>query len=346
MIHKNSHNKQTAIIATIFALSFLLLGLSACTTQKIYCQEPNTVIDNTCCLDIDKNNECDPQKTASQETTPSQEISSTSEQTLSKDDAQNAFAQHFADAWTKQDFKEIYTLFTDNYRDQISQDEFVWLAAKKNKQLGITKVNVYRVFGDTIEYDLVQNDPRIKNSARGSFVSVNGKYYHRPFNYFRTLEVSDVCENVSSCILSYAEEFQKPEVCDLAGSQRIECKESFGKTFTFEDERVTCNQVHDYFEKSACILNVSLKYAREDACWDLSQDPQLFTCLGHIAALRQNVELCWEYMKNFTFAGDTVKHAYCIYGYVDQTKDHTKCKKMEHRGNILIGHLEEECNTL
>jgi hypothetical protein len=339
----------------IIALLILVaaISISACTTQKILCEPPNAVIDNTCCLDTNKNNVCDSKEdlttseTQDSEEEETQESATTTTQTAAQTaDAKKEFANAFAKAWELEKFDQLYDMFTNDLRDKMSKEEFVWLANKKNAQLKLEEVNVYKVSGDTIDYDLIGDDPSIKNSARGSIVLSAGKYYHRPFNYFKTLSAADVCEDNPQCVVDYARKFERPDLCEQAGSLRINCMELFGAKFTFEDERETCNSIPDYMDRADCIQSISIKYVKEDACWDLTEDPQLFKCLGHVAGVKKNPQLCWDYMANFTFVNDKLKHAYCIYGYVEETKDYTQCKEMSHGGSVLIGSMEEECYHL
>lgn len=328
--------------AIFVALSVAIL-LSGCTTQKILCESPNSVINNVCCLDTNNNNVCD----GKEGTLPQSKELTQSESAQEKITPDiHSFATTFAGAWKDSNFAKLYELLSKDYRNTLSKEEFIWLAQRKNAALRIKDVKVFSVAGDVVEYDLVAEDPLIKNSARGVVVWEQNAHYHRPFNYFKTLAVADVCGKNTSCVVEYAQTFKKQDVCDLAGSQRIACRQSFGVKYTYEEERELCNAIPNYFERADCIQNVSIKFGRTDACWDLSEDPQLFRCLGHVAALSKNHELCWDYMKNFTFVGDKLKHAYCIYGYVDETKDYTVCKQMRHGGSILIGALEEECYKL
>ncbi|MBI4738556.1 hypothetical protein HY772_03185 [Candidatus Woesearchaeota archaeon] len=324
----------------------LVLLIAGCITQKILCEPPNSVINNACCLDINKNNVCDNKEesvpTASEDAPVKPQAATPKEESPDP----KTFANTFASTWKAQDFAKLYELFSEEFRSSLSKEEFVWLSQKKNAALNVKDVRVYRVAGDVIEYDIVADDPRIKNSARGAVIWELNDYYHRPFNYFKSLSVTDVCGKNSSCIVEYAKTFKKSDVCDLAGSQRIACRQSFGVQYTYDDERTLCNEIPNYFDKAECIQNISIKYNRSEACWDLSEDIQLFKCLGHVAALSRNPQLCWDYMKNFTFVGNKIKHAHCIYGYVDESKDYTVCKQMLSGGNVVVGALEEECYKL
>ncbi|MBI5398884.1 hypothetical protein HZB03_05460 [Candidatus Woesearchaeota archaeon] len=326
----------------------LILLTAGCTTQKILCEPPNSIINNACCVDTNKNNVCDNKEdvSAASEEAPMQSQMQSKPAAPKENSDSKTFANTFASAWKAQDFAKLYTLFSEEYRASLPKEEFVWLSQKKNAALNVEDVRVYRVAGDVIEYDLITDDPRIKNSARGVVIWELDAYRHRPFNYFKSLSVTDVCGENSSCVVEYAKTFKKEDVCDLAGSQRVACRQSFGMKYTYDDERALCNEIPDYFDKAECIQNVSVKYGRPDACWDLSEDPQLFGCLGHVAALSRNPQLCWDYMKNFTFVGDKIKHAYCIRGYVEETNDYTVCKQMKHGGNIIVGAMEEECYKL
>jgi hypothetical protein len=334
----------------VFFLFAAAILAGACTTQKILCEPPNSVIDNTCCLDTNKNSVCDNKEELKTEETAETQTEETAETaaktTTSSTDAKKAFANAFAKAWEQEKFDEMYDMFTDDLRDKMSKEEFVWLATKKNAQLELEEVNVYKVSGDIIEYDLIGDDPSIKNSARGSIVLSGGKYYHRPFTYFKTMSAADVCDEDPTCITDYARKFDRPELCDQAGSMRVKCMELFGAKFTFEDERATCNSVPENMERFKCIQDISVKYVKEDACWDLTEDIQTYKCLGHVAGVKKNTQLCWDYMANFTFVNDKFKHAYCIYGYVEETKDYTKCRLMAHGGSLTIGAMEEECYRL
>jgi hypothetical protein len=65
--------------------------------------------------------------------------------------------------------------------------------------------------------------------------------------------------------------------------------------------------------------------------------------MGEVAAARNNVDECSDFVASRGYPGTRLQRAYCITRYVQKTGDTEACVKIDRRDDVVLGAMQEQC---
>jgi hypothetical protein len=332
----------------VFSLAMVFLLAAGCGPRMI-CSAPNVVIGNSCCMDADGDNACD----SVVETREQVEVQVPAEPVVEEEpqavweellSPYESFAETFASTWDNKGYNALRNLFVKDYRLRFSQNEFGFLARKVDAQLGIRQVRLIDVDGGTARYELLLPDKKL--TVYAGIVEESGVYRHEPFYLFGNLSADSACLDDGSCYMSFAVISGNRNYCDKAGSLKAECVEKFGVSKTMTQMIDECVEITEYYTRADCLTQLAQDENDIEPCWRAGYDKQVFECMGLVAALRENVDECDRFVAAKGYPGTRLQKTYCILGYVKETTDTDACAKIDRRGDIMLGAMQEGCYKL
>jgi hypothetical protein len=330
----------------VFSLAMILLVAAGC-APKLMCAPPSSIIGNSCCIDADKDNVCDadvvtgvPADTEDPEE-PAVETSPAVEAEMTP---YEGFAETFASSWDKKSYNALRNLFVKDYRLRLSQNEFGFIARKVDAQLGILQVRLVDVDGNTARYEVRLPDRKL--TVYANIVDESGEYRHEPFYMFGNFSADAACLDDGACYMSFAVISGNRNYCEKAGSLRADCTEKFGVSKTMTQMVDECLEVSEYYTRADCLTQLALDENDIEPCWQAGYDKQVFECMGLVAASQGDVDKCDEFVAAKGYPGTKLQKTYCILGYVKETTDTDACAKIDRRGDIVLGAMQEGCYKL
>ncbi|MBN1544650.1 hypothetical protein JW898_04260 [Candidatus Woesearchaeota archaeon] len=332
----------------VFGMVFLfsLMVFAAGCGQKVVCAPPNVMIGDTCCLDADGNGLCDAWQEKESEQEP--EIVYTepaAEEPVSEAaGGEVSFAETFAQTWDRKSYTALRNLFVKDVMLRYSPQEFNFLARRVDSKLGITSVSLVGVEDGAAQY-------KVYVGSKSTYVSADidgedGGFRHDSFYLFDDLTADAACGDDSSCFMSFAKLSGDRNYCDKAGSLKIDCLSQFGVSKSIIEKIDGCIDILEYYGRAECLTRLAVNENDIEPCWQAGQDKQVFECMGEVAAARKNVDECDAFVSSRGYPGTRLQKTYCILGYVRKTADTDACAKIDRRGDVMLGAMQEGCYKL
>ncbi|HII72215.1 TPA: hypothetical protein HA265_05665 [Candidatus Woesearchaeota archaeon] len=335
--------RHVEIITVISGIVFALFFLIGCAPQ-ITCEAPNVMVGNTCCLDIDENDECDSvdelEAVIEEEPSPEPEAKPAP---AAQDSAEEQFAAAFESSWNKKNFNALYKMMDSSYKRKYSQEEFNFLMKRINEMTGVQSVSFKSMIGNNMEYIVTTGDDKLK--VRGEVVKQDDGLKHKPFFIFVDPSVEEACRD-EECYFSYVKITGNRNFCDRTGDRREECLSMFGVAKDLLAKMDDCVEIKEYYTKVDCLSELALDEKSIEPCWRIDYDKQRFECMGEVAAIDKDPALCKEYVDSHSIPGTRLQHAHCIMGYVRVTSDNDACKLIERKDDVVVGAMVENCDRL
>jgi len=311
------------------------------------CAPPSSIIGNSCCIDADKDSVCDAEAVAEEpvEAEAPEEPVVEARPAVGEDlNSYESFAETFASSWDKKSYNALRNLFVKDYRLRFSQNEFGFMARKIDAQLDILQVRLIDVDGNTAQYEVVL--PEKKVTVYANIVDESGEYKHEPFYFFGNISADAACLDDGVCYMSFATITGNRNYCEKAGDLKADCIEKFGVSKTMTQMIDECIEVSEYYTRADCLTQLALDENDIEPCWQAGYDKQVFECMGLVAASQGDVDKCDEFVAAKGYPGTRLQKTYCILGYVKKTTDTDACAKIDRRGDIMLGSLQEGCYRL
>lgn len=327
----------------VFSLAIVLLLAAGC-APRLMCAPPSSIIGNSCCMDADKDDVCDADVGAEEPVEveapgePAVGTPSVVEQDLTP---YESFAETFASSWDKKSYNALRNLFVKDYRLRLSQNEFGFLARKIDAQLGILQVSLVDVEGNTARYEVLLPDKKL--TVYANIVEESGEYKHEPFYMFGNISADAACLDDGACYMSFAIITGNRNYCEKAGSLKADCAEKFGVSKTMTQMIDECIEVSEYYTRADCLTQLALDENDIEPCWQAGYDKQIYECMGLVAASQDDVDKCNTFVASKGYPGTRLQKTYCILGYVKKTTDTDACAKIDRRGDIMLGAMQEGC---
>ena len=323
-----------------FILIIFALTAAGC-AERMVCSPPNTLIGNTCCLDIDSDNVCD----APVEEEPEVVLAEPEEQETDPEQEKiDAFAETFASTWNRKSYTALHKLFVKDTRMRISSQEFNFLARRIDSDLGIEQVSLLGVDGDVATYELTFPDQTILVS--GDLDKEGEGYVHDAFYFFDDVSADAACGSDAECFMDFALISGDRNYCDNAGEFKADCVAEFGVTNDITEKIDDCVAITEYYGRAECLTRTAVNENDIEPCWQAGQDKQMFECMGEVAAARKDVDECPDFVAAKGLSGTRLQVTYCILGYVRVTTDTTACAKIDRRDDVMLGAMQEGCYKL
>jgi hypothetical protein len=324
------------------------------------CPLPNKEIAGECCIDQNMNDLCD--KDEPEVLPPGQE--EVSEPLMD-------FAKTFASFWNRQDYKTLHQLFTFDYRDEMSDEQFAFLATQRHKIKAITKVEIEQVGSKEIKYKISTEDDTVLHVT--AEVAQEGlDWKHLPFFYFENMDYASVCIDAGNnvklkecglslndrnktgciddtryqCFMNYAIISEDASMCDSAGYYKPDCLMRIGEFVPLKDRIDLCGRYTDDVERSDCLTEVAKEFKSGEPCAKLEFDQQRYSCYGFVAGAMNDVALCKEFVNSHGYYNNRYKEGLCILSFVETTGNRTACQLIEARDSSMIGSLKETCSRI
>lgn len=326
------------IVVGLFLLA-ALLAVAGC-AQRMVCNPPNVMIGNSCCLDSDSNSICD---TKEPDETVKVVKSETVVQEVVPDESgeEELAAQTFADTWNRKSYNALHKLFVKDYMLKYSSQEFNFLARKMDSALGIRGVSLKSIDDDQAVYEVVLPDKTVTVTV--DLDEDDSTYLHEAFYFFEDMDADSACGTNSSCFMNFAVISGDRNYCDKAGEYKGDCVAKFGVSKSMSARIDTCMEILEYYGRTDCLDSLAVNENDIEPCWQSTYDKQIFECMGKVAAARGSVDECPDFVKSKGYAGTRLQDAYCIAGYVKTTGDTKACAKIDRRGDVVLGSMQETC---
>jgi len=328
--------RQEAMIFSI-VLALFALFIAGCGPQKIVCAAPNVLIGDTCCLDADANNVCD----TKEEVVEQPPVVEEKTEVQIEDDDAKIFAETFASTWNRKSYTALHGLFVKDYRMKFSPNEFNFLARKADAKEGLKSVSLVSVEGGSAKYKVVVGGKSFTISA--DIDDEDGSYKHDPFHMFSGLSAESACEGDEQCFMTFAKISGNRNYCDQAGSLKPGCVAEFGVSKSITAKIDECMTISEYYGRADCLTMLAVDDNDIEPCWQAGYDKQIYECMGLVAAARKDVDECPKFVAAKGYPGTKLQLAYCITSYVKDTSDTDACAKIDRRGDVILGSMQEGC---
>jgi len=213
---------------------------------------------------------------------------------------------------------------------------------RADSKAGIKLVSFKDTNPDNIEY-IVTADEKIR--VFGGLSTKDGKIVHEPFYIFKDIDVKNICET-EECFVDYAKLTGVRSYCELAGEMRMNCLEWFGSDSALVNKIDDCTKIKDVYGRNDCLIRLAKAEKSIEPCQANEFDKQTYECMGEVAAIDNNASLCKDYVNSKSLPGTKLQHAYCIMGYVRVTSDNKACQLIDHRDDVVLGAMVENCDRL
>jgi hypothetical protein len=324
-----------------FVLVVFLFIVSGC-AQQMLCTPPNVVIGNSCCLDANNNSVCD----TKEEKEPVKIVKKqpVKQEKTAEETAIEEAAETFAYTWNKKSYTALRNLFVANHRLKFSQQEFNFIARRLDTSLGIQGVSLKSVEDDSVLYEVVL--PKKTITVTADIDEEDDEYLHEAFYFFRNMTADAACAGDGECFMKYAVLSKDRNFCSKAGSLKAECVAKFGVSKTVSSKTDDCLEITEYYSRVECLDSLAVAENDIEPCWQATHDKQIFECMGKVAAARDDVDECDPFVASHGYPGTRLQKAYCIVGFVRETSDTKACAKIDRRGDVVLGAMQEGCYKL
>jgi hypothetical protein len=282
------------------------------------------------------------------------------------DYTQEDLVQDFLGFWNKGKYGVLYDMFLGY---SISREEFAFLAKNAAEAEQIRNISIERKEGNIVKFRIMTD--RYLKKMPAAIEMEDDEWKISPFYIFAELDPIGVCtsraeamtleecglgpedtdktecirETRKQCIYDYAQVSGRRDYCDHTSNLKGGCLLELGIDVDIDQMIDDCYAHSSESDQANCLLSLAESTQEIGVCDETSFERTQFTCYGKMAAFDGSVSMCKKHIERGGFY-TSFRYALCVFGYVEQSGDASKCSLIPRKDNARVGALAEDCSKI
>ncbi|MFQ5475283.1 MAG: hypothetical protein ACE5DM_05605, partial [Candidatus Nanoarchaeia archaeon] len=288
------------------------------------------------------------------------------EEKYEPDYTQEELLQDFLSFWNKGKYDVLYDMFPDY---AYSKEEFAFLARNAAEAEQIDSISIERKEGNVVKFRITTN--RYVKKMPTTIILEGDEWNIKPFYIFSELDPAEVCtsraeavtleecglglddtdkttcitEKRKQCLYDYAQVSGERDYCNYTSNLKGGCLMGLGIDIDIDQMVSDCYAHESESDQAKCLLSLAESTKDIAVCDKISFERTQFTCYGKMAAFDGSVTMCNKNIKRGDFY-TSFRYALCVFGYVQQSGDASKCSLIPNSDNSRVGAIAEDCSKV